>query len=665
MDVSVIIVNYNVRAFLNSALISLFKSLEGLDAEIFVVDNASDDGSVELIKTNFPSVHLIANSANVGFAKANNQAMALAKGKYLLLINPDTLVQEDSITTLIKYFEEHSDAGMVGCKILNPDGTLQLACRRSFPTPWVAFTKTFGLSAFFPRSKKFAQYNLTYRNPDETYEVDAISGSFMMMSREVYEKIGGLDETFFMYGEDLDWCYRVQQAGWKVFYVPTTSIIHYKGESTRRSDLDELKVFYNAMRLFVQKHHSGSPVFEWFIYSGIYIRKFFANLARIIKPLMIVLFDVVIVNSTILIAKYIRTEHILGFPHYAYPWIFIVPAFIVFSSLLFGGVYTKRKLSVSRSFVAVLTSYIIISSLTAFIKDFAFSRVIVLISGGLSLCLLPGWRLLMWMFGVGEKSSRATLFGKRTLIVGVNDSGKEVVKKLRARVGGGYSIVGFVDVNRQHIGEKILDIEILGSIDTITKLIEEEKISEVIFSSDSIPYSTILKIIANNRNRFVNFRLVPNSLEVIIGKSSIDQLDEIPFIDIEYAIAKLENRILKRIVDFCVSLCFLIFVAPFVYFSRIFASKPAVGFTKAILNMHKVLVGSMSLVGYRENGNPKQNGISIFWGKPGIISLINAQEAKKLNSEECEQYELYYAKNQSFLLDIEIFVKSLQRRIRR
>ena len=263
MDISVIIVNYNVRDFLSNALTSLQKSLKGFQSEIIVVDNASDDGSVDLLKKNFPKVRLIANTKNLGFAKANNQALTLSKGKHILLINPDTLVQENTVRELINFFEDHPDAGMAGCKILNPDGTFQLPCRRSFPTPWIAFTKTFGLSSLFPKSKLFARYNLTYLDPDETYEVDALSGSFIMLKREVYEKIGGLDETFFMYGEDLDWCFRTQQAGWKVFYVPATSIIHYKGESTKRSDIDELKVFYNAMRLFVRKHHAGSPFFEW------------------------------------------------------------------------------------------------------------------------------------------------------------------------------------------------------------------------------------------------------------------------------------------------------------------------------------------------------------------------------------------------------------------
>lgn len=660
MDISVVIVNYNVREFLNNALVSLFKSLEGYSAEVFVVDNASDDGSIELIQKNYPTVQLIVNAANLGFAKANNQALARSKGKYLLLLNPDTIIQEDTIKKLIAFFQSTADAGIVGCKILNPDGSFQLPCRRSFPTPWTAFTKTFGLSALFPKSKIFARYNLTYLDPDETYEVDAVSGSFMMVKREVYDKIGGLDETFFMYGEDLDWCYRVQQSGWKVYYVPTTSIIHYKGESTKRSDIDELKVFYNAMRLFVRKHHTGSTVFEWFIYSGIYFRKIIADSARLFKPVSVAALDMLIVFATILIGEYFRKNALFTFPEYAYPWTFIVPSLIVGLSLMLFGVYTDYKLSVSRSCAAVFSAFVVISAIVSFEKDFAFSRMIMLISGGLSLLIIPGWRLVLRLLGFGEKTSRTTLFGRRTVIVGVGQSGQEILKKLRARAGGGYSVVGFIDVNRKRVGEKILDIEIAGSIETIGKVIKDQHISEVIFSSDAVSYSTILHIISGNQNRSINFRLVPNNLEVIIGKSSIDQLDDIPFIDIDYNISKLGNRFVKRSFDIVISVFLLISIAPFVYFIRLFSSNPAGGFGKAIMQLPSVLAGTMSIVGYYSNGNSTDRK-NIFRGKPGITGLIHIQNDRTMNKEEIEQYDLYYAKNQSLVLDLEIIIRSLQK----
>lgn len=663
MDVSVIIVNYNVRGFLSNALTSLQKALDGFSSEIFVVDNASDDGSVELLRRDFPGVHLIANTANVGFARANNQALARSGGRYLLLINPDTLVQEDTVAALVRYFERDPKAGMVGCKILNPDGSLQLPCRRSFPTPWTAFTKTFGLSSLFPNSRLFARYNLTYLDPDGTYEVDAVSGSFMMVRREVYDAIGGLDEEFFMYGEDLDWCYRVQKAGWKVMYVPATSIIHYKGESTKRSDIDELKVFYNAMRLFVRKHHARSSLFEWFIYSGIGVRKFLADAGRFLRPFPMVAADMTIVALTILAGEYVRKGALLTLPEYAYPWAFLIPALIVAGALAINGLYSRAKLSVSRSFAAVFVGFVVISAVVAFEKDFAFSRMIMLISGALSLVLIPGWRLLLRLLGAADSTERATLFGRRTVIVGTGPAATDMLKKLRARAGGGYSVVGFVDINRKRIGETVADVPIIGSVETLNRLVEEHRLSEVIFSSDAVPYATILRIIAGNRSRFVNFRLVPTNLEVIIGKPNIDQLGELPLIELDYNIAKLPNRMAKRLFDAGGSLFLLISYAPLVYFTRLFTPKRASGAPELLRRLPSVLAGRWSFVGFSaetEGGN--RSGAA---GKPGITGLVQVHDGGPLTPEEREQFDLYYAKNQSFMLDLEIIVKTLQRRLRR
>lgn len=667
MDISVIIVNYNVKDFLHNALVSIFKALKGLKGEVFVVDNASDDGSAEMIRKSFPRVRLIENSSNVGFAKANNQALTRARGKYLLLINPDTVVQEGTFRTLIKFFQENHDVGMVGCKILNPDGTLQLACRRSFPTPWTALTKVLGFSSLFPSSKFFAKYNLTYLNPDENYEVDAVSGSFMMLKKEVYERIGGLDERFFMYGEDLDWCYRVQQAGWKVFYVSDTQIIHYKGESTRRSDIEELRLFYQAMRLFVRKHYRGSFLFELIIEFGIFARAVLAFLARFGKPMIVALVDFVLVDAAIFTSAYYRTGRLHSFPEYAYPWVFIIPALVVIVSLYFSGVYSYRRFSVSRSFVAVLTAFVVIAAITAFFLEFAFSRIVVLLSGILSIVLIPGWRIAIRFFGIGGKLSRKTLFGKRTLIVGVDRSGQELLKKINSHPGDGYTVVGFIDNDRRRLGKKISGVEIVGSVENIGKVIHDQKISEVIFSTDTIPYSTILSIIGKSQNKMVNFRLVPKSLEVIIGKANVDQLDEIPFIDIEYNINKLSHRFAKRVADITLALLFLICCAPFVYLKRAFA--PSSRLLPVIQLLPSVISGNISFVGQPIGSTNEKKAVShkdrMFLGKPGITGIVQIHSDKELRKEEKEQYLLYYAKNQSLILDFEILLKAAMRRWQR
>ena len=242
LDISIIIVNYNVKHFLLQCLRSVEQALKGLSGEIIVVDNHSHDGSVTYLRPLFPAVQFIALDENVGFGRANNVAVGKARGKFVLFLNPDTLVEEQTFNVLLAYMREHPEAGACGCKVLNPDGTLQLACRRSFPTPWIAFAKVFGLQALFPRSRLMARYNQSYMDENATYFVDAISGSFMLVRREALESIGGFDPTFFMYGEDLDLCYRLHSTGWKIAYVHTTKIIHYKGESTRRSSINSTRV---------------------------------------------------------------------------------------------------------------------------------------------------------------------------------------------------------------------------------------------------------------------------------------------------------------------------------------------------------------------------------------------------------------------------------------
>ncbi|HLP18252.1 MAG TPA: sugar transferase, partial [Bacteroidota bacterium] len=245
--------------------------------------------------------------------------------------------------------------------------------------------------------------------------------------------------------------------------------------------------------------------------------------------------------------------------------------------------------------------------------------------------------------------------------VGADSEGQEVVKRLRSRIGDGYSVVGFIDVNFQRIGQKVLDVEILGSIDNIGKIINDHRITEVIFSTDAVSYTTILSVIGANSSRSVNFRLVPSTMEVIIGKASIDQLDDIPFVDIDYNIGRSGNKAVKRLADVFIMFILLICVAPFVYFLRLVVRGAFPDAARVFTFAPRILSGSMSLVGrdVQESGRSVHEGI--FLGKPGVTGLVQIQPSRTLTNEEKERYELYYAKNQSLLLDIEIMIKALQR----
>jgi GT2 family glycosyltransferase len=254
---SVIIVSYNVCYFLEQALLAVRNALAQVEAEVFVVDNHSADHSAAMVQRRFPEVKLICNDTNLGFAKANNQAIALAEGQYILLLNPDTVVQEDTFRSCIHFMDNHPEAGGLGVKMLDGKGNFLPESMRGLPTPAVAFYKITGLTALFPRSSVFGRYYLGYLDAGQVQEVDVLAGAFMWLRRESLQRTGLLDESFFMYGEDIDLSYRLQKAGYKNYYLPHTQIIHYKGESTRRGSLNYVYLFYRAMSVFVKKHFSG------------------------------------------------------------------------------------------------------------------------------------------------------------------------------------------------------------------------------------------------------------------------------------------------------------------------------------------------------------------------------------------------------------------------
>ncbi|PUA39884.1 glycosyl transferase family 2 [Paenibacillus elgii] len=279
MDLSIIILNYNTRELTLNCLKSIYLSETTYTYEVILIDNNSRDNSVEAIREAFPSVHLICNDVNVGYSKANNQGMRVAKGRYVLLLNSDTVIQSDTLHTMIQFMDQHENIGAAGCKVVLPDGALDKACRRGFPTPSASFYYAFGFSKLFPDNPKFNQYQLTHLDQNKDYPVDCLVGAFMMVRKEAIDQVGMLDEQFFMYGEDIDWCYRIKQGGWNIYYYPYTQIIHYKGASSRRKPFKIIYEFHRAMYLFHQKHYRMNYSFlvNFLVYSGITV-KFLASL---------------------------------------------------------------------------------------------------------------------------------------------------------------------------------------------------------------------------------------------------------------------------------------------------------------------------------------------------------------------------------------------------
>lgn len=287
IDVSIIIVHYKTYELTLNAIHSVYQSETRFCYEIILVDNNSCDGIGEYVRQTYPEIRLIENTVNTGFARANNQGLAIAAGRYILLLNSDTVIQPDTLQIMIAFMDEHTGVGAGGCKVVLPDGRLDKACRRGFPTPSASFYYAFGISKLFPNVPRFNQYQLGYLDPDESYPVDCLVGAFMLVRKKVIDQIGGLDESFFMYGEDIDWCYRIKEAGWAIFYYPETTIVHHKGASSRKKPVKIIYEFHRAMWLFHKKHYRSTYSFitNGIVFMGIGVKLLLSLAANAIKQM--------------------------------------------------------------------------------------------------------------------------------------------------------------------------------------------------------------------------------------------------------------------------------------------------------------------------------------------------------------------------------------------
>ncbi|MBI4301244.1 MAG: glycosyltransferase family 2 protein [Chloroflexi bacterium] len=293
LDLAIVIVSYNVSSFLEGCLRSLYAS-QGITFQVCVVDNDSADDSVDMVKKEFPQAVVVASAINGGYAFGNNLGLKRLgytsqpppPARYALLLNPDTLLGPHSLKDMVDFMDAHPEAGVAGPKLVRPDGSLDLACRRSFPTPMVALCQMLGLAKLFPKSSHLARYNLTYLDPDAMAEVDSVVGAFMMVRSQTIEEVGLLGEEFFLYGEDLDWAFRIKEKGWKVYYNPAVTVVHYKGESSRQYSQRANREFYRAMRLFYRKHYAKGTFFllGWLITCAIYLGGLLAYLRNLLRP---------------------------------------------------------------------------------------------------------------------------------------------------------------------------------------------------------------------------------------------------------------------------------------------------------------------------------------------------------------------------------------------
>jgi len=653
IDISVIIVNYNVKELLQQCVNSVLSSSKNLKTEIIIVDNNSFDGSVEFIKSKFSlnsNIKVISSPVNLGFAKGNNIGVKEAKGEYLLILNPDTVLQEDTLEKTLSFYKTDSQIGAVTCKLVLPNGKLDLACRRSFPTPSVAVYRMLGLSKLFPKSKLFGKYNLTYLDENHIYEVDAIVGAFILLRKDIYDKVGGFDEEYFMYGEDLDLCYRLKKAGYKIYYFPGTSIIHYKGESTKKSSISYVNNFYGAMQIFVRKNlKTRFRLMDLLIEISIFYRAAISYLKRILRLYYPVLLDIIFIVLGMLLAIRQRFEF---FPIEVYELLIVIYTFTWVITLSISGSYNKsNKFSLVRPLNGILIGFFINSAFTYFFNEFAFSRVVVLRTTLNAYIFLVIWRLIAKIFLYSKK--KGIFSTTKTLIVGRNEESERFINKMRMRIDTEYDIMGYISVDAD------ISRSYIGNLNNLKDIIAANNVKNIIFAKGALTNQLMLNLMWSLQNYNLNFKILSDDSDIILGKSALDKIDDIYLMQIEYNINKKFNIFVKRLFDLLLGLLNLITVYPVVLIMAkiIKMGDEKTKFINKLLLIPSVVSGKLSFVG-RAVWDTASYGKQ-YLGKNGLTGLVQINFYKNLAPGEIEYYNFFYAKNQSLWLDIEILLKTL------
>ncbi|MCB2221959.1 MAG: glycosyltransferase family 2 protein [Bacteroidetes bacterium] len=646
MKLSIVIVNYNVKYFLEQCLHSVRKAIEGLEAEVLIVDNNSVDGSVEMLHEKFPEFNTLANDENLGFSKANNLAIKQSKGEFILLLNPDTVVEDDTFRKIIDFMDSHPDAGGLGVKMVDGKGVFLPESKRGLPTPWVAFYKIFGLSRLFPKSKVFGKYHLGYLDKNQTSEVEILSGAFMLLRKTVLDTIGYLDETFFMYGEDIDLSYRIIKAGYKNYYFPETRIIHYKGESTKKSSINYVLVFYNAMIIFARKHFStqNARSLSFLINLAIYFRAFLAILNRFFSRTLVPILDTILLAAGIIAIKnYWETNIIfpeggaypielvsIALPLYVFTWLF---------SVYMSGGYDRPIQLYKILQGLVIGTIIILIGYALLPENFRFSRAIIVFGAVWGLIAMVGLRIVLHLMRF-KKYQLGVKINKRYLIAGNHDEASRVADLLRkADLNPG--LIGLVSVKDP---ETKID-GFIGSLDQIKDIINIYNIDEVIFCARDIPAQKIIDIMSEMNVSQLDFKIAPPESLSIIGSQSINTSGDAYIIELD-SISKVNNRRSKRFLDILVSL-FLLATFPI----GLFFVKNPLGFLRNII---QVIFASKTWVGYRKTKTATDHKLPKL--KKGVLNPSDVLKNKSIGTETMDRLNLLYARDYKIVNDLNVLL---------
>ena len=681
-SVSLLIVSYNVRQYIAHAIDAIIKS-DLDDFEIIIIDNNSFDNTASYLKERYShlrQIKIVQNQENIGFGKAINQAASLAKGQYYLILNPDTIIQEETISTLKEYLDSNPEVGMVGPKILNADGMLQLACKRSFPTLGVALPKLLGFSRIFPKSKWAGKYNLTYLDEDEISSVDAISGSCMFIRSFLFHELKGFDERFFMFGEDLDLCSRIWKNNYEIHYVPTTQIVHYQGESVKSAPFDSINAFYNAMILFVDKHFSFGAgwLMKFAIRCGIYIRKFFSMIGEKRSQILSVTIDAILILLAFIIAISMRFSNFepITMSKGLIPAIYVI--FWICVGFIFQ-LYNRYILSYSRAIISSITGFFLAVAFTYFFKQYAFSRFVIIFGSAIISILIPGWRVFVhFLMARGllnqVKQKNPILFTRKTFIVGADAEGLRIANSLLKRFDTGLELIGIVDTKLPEEDNK-LPIDFIGRLSDLRDLVVKHSIRELIFSTSAFTNKEILHLMNQTKDLRLTYRMIPRQQEILLGKASIEDIGDLSFLNIEYSLFYSLHRLTKRIFDLSISFITLIIFSPIILVLLLLkkgVQKQYWGiegkkFDVTIFNVNSrfirelplffaVLLGNLSLVGSTMFETSEKNPNLIC--QPGLTGLERIRSVK-FNPEDRLALDHYYVQNQSFTMDLEIIMKTV------
>ena len=647
MKLSVIIVNYNVEHFLEQCIDSALVASKNVSTEIIVVDNNSVDGSLQMMADKFPDITLIANKDNVGFSKANNQGIRISKGEYILLLNPDTIVEADTFAKTVAFMDSHTEAGGLGVKMLDGKGRFLPESKRGLPTPQAAFYKMFGFSKIFPKSKKFASYHQGHLSNDETHEVEILAGAFMLMRKTTLDKVGLLDEDFFMYGEDIDLSYRIILGGYKNYYFAETRIIHYKGESTKKNTVNYVYVFYNAMVIFAKKHYSkeNAKLFSLLINAAIILRAFVSVVASFFRRMFEPAIDFVLINSALIFTSQYWAEIIFG-ESQKYPDLFLylfIPLIVAFwqTVIYYTGGYSK-PIKVFRillgQLIGVMMALVVYSLLP---ETYRFSRAIILIGAFISPLIMIVWRYLAYL--VGFKSFK---FGseniKRIAVVGSDD---EVTRVL--------SLMSKTNIDTAHASKILKDGDsnvqnkdlVLGSVFQLEEIVRIHKIDELIFCAKDFGAAQIIDMMTSLKLPNMEYKIAPSESMFIIGSNSINTSSDIYFVEIN-AINKDSNKRFKRLFDFVVSLILLV-----LYPIMFWIYKKPFG---ALKNLLMTILGMRTFVGF-----DKLDTLQLPNLKPSILHPSD-MAIDKNNNKEIEKLNLAYARSYKVSVDFFLLTKSFK-----